>query len=119
MPPRPARCWTLSRTASKPSSRMSVAKRKIELSTRPARASSLVAEEDRVDLDLEARQVRLDGRPRRERLREEFRVDLVHCGEVGHVAQEDADAHGVRERAAGSFGHRSEVRERLAGLVVE
>src|SRR5262249_60671582 len=134
MPPSPARCWTLSSTVSTPSSRMSVAKAKIEVSTsgsvcefvrawpakteqdkdagrprtsryvadrgrshttvcsrpgtqRNSQAGPLrLAEEDRVDLDLEARQVRLHGRPRGKRLGEEFLVDVVHRREVLHVA---------------------------------
>src|SRR6185437_6319574 len=81
-------------------------------------SSELTSKPDHgVALDVEADEIGLDRRPRRQRVGEESPVLGVHLVEVRHVADVHAHANRILERSAGRTRDRIEVLEYPANLL--
>src|ERR1700730_3818383 len=84
--------------------------------SREATSTSVAKPDDGVALDVEADEVRLDRRARRQRGGEETPVLRVHLLEHGHVAEVHPAPPRVAQRAARRARHRIEVLEHLPNL---
>jgi len=79
--------------------------------------ASIACGKDRVHLDLESRQVRLDGGPGWPWRAKELGINSVHGRKIGHLSEIHSDSDGVDERHSSGGCYRLQIAERLASLV--